>query len=203
MVFFSSSEVYGDYDGVMSEAVMDAHPIRQLNDYAMSKWVGEMQVENSAAMFGTETVRVRLFNVYGPGEHYSPYRSAVCVFAYCALTGRPYKVYVTHHRTSLFIGDAVCTLANIVDHFHPGKVYNIGGTQYHDMKEVSDMILNHLRRQDDIVEYVDTEPWTTGDKKVEVSLAIEDLQHAPEIGLKEGIAQTVDWMRRVYADDCT
>src|SRR6186997_2318136 len=46
-VFFSSSEVYGEFEGVMAEDVMDTHEIRQLNDYAISKWVGEQQVMNS------------------------------------------------------------------------------------------------------------------------------------------------------------
>ena len=64
MIFFSSAEVYGDYDGTMSESVMDELPIKQMNDYAMTKWVGELQVLNSASMFGTETVRVRPVNAY-------------------------------------------------------------------------------------------------------------------------------------------
>src|SRR5216117_1771406 len=72
LIHFSSSEVYGDYDGVMTEDVMDQHEIRQLNDYALTKWVNEQQIMNSAAMHNTESVRVRLFNTYGPGEYYSP-----------------------------------------------------------------------------------------------------------------------------------
>lgn len=198
MVFFSSSEVYGDYAGVMSEEVMEQHPIRQLNDYAMTKWVSEMQVMNAAAMFGTETVRVRLFNIYGPGEYYSPYRSAICVFCYCALMGLPYKVFLGHHRTSLFIADAVNTLGNILESFHPGRVYNIGGTEYHDMKRVSDMILSYLGRRDDEVEYVELEPWTTRNKKVDVSQAIQDLRHNPKVLLEEGIPRTIEWAKRVH-----
>ncbi len=68
MIFFSSAEVYGDYEGRMSETVMDTIPIKQMIDYAMTKWVGEMQVLNSAEMFETETVRVRPVNAYGPHE---------------------------------------------------------------------------------------------------------------------------------------
>ena len=52
-MYFSSSEVYGDFDGVMSEDVMDKVEIKQMNDYAMSKWVNEMQVLNSATQFHT------------------------------------------------------------------------------------------------------------------------------------------------------
>ena len=44
MIFFGSAEVYGDYDGVMREDVMDTVPIKQMNDYAISKWVNEMQI---------------------------------------------------------------------------------------------------------------------------------------------------------------
>ena len=45
-IFFSSAEVYGDYEGKMSEDVMDKVAIKQMNDYAMTKWEGEMQVLN-------------------------------------------------------------------------------------------------------------------------------------------------------------
>jgi dTDP-glucose 4,6-dehydratase len=200
MVFFSSSEVYGDYDGVMSEQVMEQHAIRQMNDYAMSKWVGEMQVANATDLFGIETVRVRLFNIYGPGEYYSPYRSALCVFCYRALTGQPHKVYTDHHRTSLYITDAVRTLGNICENFHPGEVYNIGGTEYHDMRAVSDMILRCVGSGDDLVEYVESEPMTTKDKRVDITRAARDLGHAPAISLQEGIPMTVEWMKKIYAD---
>ena len=88
-VYFSSSEVYGDYDGVMSEDVMDRVEIKQINDYAMSKWVNEMQILNSATQYGTKSVRVRLFNTYGPGEYYSPYRSVICLFCYRILHDIP------------------------------------------------------------------------------------------------------------------
>ncbi|MCD6456667.1 MAG: hypothetical protein J7K81_07775 [Methanophagales archaeon] len=39
MVFFSSAEVYGDYEGVMTEDVMEENPIKdtyQMNDYAIT-----------------------------------------------------------------------------------------------------------------------------------------------------------------------
>src|SRR5213592_1377261 len=93
LIHFSSSEVYGDWPNLMVESVMDEHEIKQLNDYAMTKWVNEMQVRNSAVQHGTETVVVRIFNTYGPGEHYSPYRSVNCRFMYCALKGIPWVVF--------------------------------------------------------------------------------------------------------------
>jgi dTDP-glucose 4,6-dehydratase len=58
MIFFSSAEVYGDYNGVMSEDVMENNPIKdtyQMNDYAITKWAGELMCMNSAKMFGNSS----------------------------------------------------------------------------------------------------------------------------------------------------
>ena len=197
-VHFSSSEVYGDFDGIMAENVMDQHEIRQLNDYAITKWVNEMQAMNSAAMFGTETVRVRLFNTYGPGEYYSPYRSALCIFCYHALHDLPYTVYMGHRRTSTYVSDCCSTLANIVDNFKPGEVYNIGGTDLHDMKSASDIIMEVLGKDGSLVSYKEGEPFTTKDKVVDVSRAVRDLKHQSTVSLVEGLTRTLEWMKQVY-----
>lgn len=197
-IFFSSSEVYGDYDGVMVEDVMDRIEIRQMNDYAMTKWVGEQQVLNSAAMHGTETVRVRLFNTYGPGEPYSRYRSAICIFAYHALHDMPFTVYTGHLRTSTFVSDTTRTLANIVDNFRPGEVYNVGGLDLHDMETPARMILEYLGKPASLATYKEGEPFTTKEKRVDCSKAIRDLAHVPQVTIEEGIPRTLDWMKAYY-----
>ena len=200
MIFFSSSEVYGDWPGIMSEDVMEFNEIKQLNDYAMTKWVGEMQCINSAVMHSTETVRVRLFNTYGPGEYYSPYRSVICRFIYCAIKGLPYTVYLGHNRTSTYITDTVRTLANIMDTFVPGEVYNIGGTRYHSIKELSDLVLEYTGGDPGLVSYEEAEPFTTKDKMVDTRKAQAHLRHECRVSLEEGIRRTVDWMRSMYID---
>lgn len=198
LIYFSSSEVYGDYDGIMREEVMDQVAIKQLNDYAMTKWVGEMQVINSAEMKDTESVRLRLFNTYGPGEYYSPYRSVICMFIYRALHNLPYTVYLNHHRTSSYIDDTVRTLAKIVENFIPGEVYNIAGTQYHDIKYLSELILDAVGIDDSTVNYKEAEAFTTKDKQVDTSKAGRDLSHKLQIPLEEGIPLTVEWYRKIY-----
>lgn len=198
LIHFSSSEVYGDWPDLMVESVMDEQPITQLNDYAMSKWVNEMQIRNSAAQYGTETVVVRLFNTYGPGEYYTPYRSVNCRFLYCALHGLPWTVHRGHMRTSTFLADTVRTLANIIDNFKPGQVYNIGGTDPHSIEELSDTILKITGAEPSLVRYKDQEPMTTTVKQVDVSKATRDLDHKSTYSLEEGTRITSDWMRQVY-----
>lgn len=198
MVFTSSSEVYGDYRGIMAEDVMELEEVRQINDYALSKWVNELQIVNSAAMHDTETVRIRLFNVYGPGEYYTPYRSAVALFTFRALHNLPFTVYLNHQRTSLYIDDCVRSMADITHHFTPGQVYNLAGSQLHDMKYISDLVLHHLDKSDRLVLYKDAEPFTTQKKIPDISKAKRELNFSPRVSLEEGIPETVAWMQKVY-----
>jgi len=200
-VYFSSSEVYGDFPDAMAEDVMDRFEIKQMNDYAISKWVNEMQVLNSAAQFGTKSVRVRLFNTYGPGEHYSPYRSVICLFCYRLLHDMPITVYRNYKRTSTFITDMASTLANISERFSPGDVYNIGGDDFHTIEDAAETILAQLGKQRDrdrLVIYKDEEVLTTREKRVDCSKAVRDLGHRSTVSLSEGIRQTLEWMKEVY-----
>lgn len=203
MIFFSSAEVYGDYTGVMTEDVMEENPIKdtyQMNDYAISKWAGELMCMNSAKMFGTETVRVRLVNCYGPKEHYTPYRGFIPKFIYHSLFGIPYTVYKGHKRIIDYVEDSCRTWANIVDNFIPGEVYNVAGRPEweKDIKDYSDLILDAVGRDDSIVTYEEAEPFTTQIKTIDCSKAIKDLGHDPQIPPEEGIKRTVEWMKWYY-----
>jgi len=201
LVHFSSSEIYGDYPHLMVEHITDEVEIKQLNDYAMSKWVNEMQIRNAIAQHGVESVVVRLFNTYGPGEYYSPYRSVNCRFLYCALHGLPWTVYRGHARTSTFLADTIRTLANLVENFKPGETYNIGGDQLHTIEELSDLVLKVTGASPTLVRYADAEPLTTKIKLVDTSKAVRDLDHRNTYSLEEGLRLTADWMRQVYKLD--
>ena len=200
LVFFSSAEVYGDYADIMTEDVLEHVPIKQLNDYAISKWVGELMCLNSAEQFGTEIVRVRPVNCYGPGEHYTPYRGFVPKFIYHALHGKPYVVYRGHKRIIDYVEDSRRTFANIVDNFVPGEVYNVAGRPdwERDIKAYSDLVLKTVGTDDSLVTYKDAEPFTTKSKAVDCSKAIRDLKHDPKVAPEEGVRRTVEWMRRFY-----
>lgn len=198
LIHFSSSEVYGDWPEVMVENIMDQYEVKQMNDYAISKWVNEMQINNSRIQFGTESVVVRIFNTYGPGEYYSPYRSVNCRFIYCALKNIPWLVYRGYTRTSTYLQDSVKTLSNIVDNFKPGSTYNIGGDQYHTVEEFSNLVLKATGADPKLVTYKDTEVLTTRHKKVDISKAINELGHKTTMKLEDGVRATVDWMKDVY-----
>ena len=195
LIHFSSSEIYGDYDGLMAEPISEYIAIKQMNDYAMSKWVNEMQITNSQKKYGTETVIVRLFNTYGDGETYHPYRSVNSKFCYNALHNIPTTVHKGHFRTSTYIWDCCRTLANIVKNFKAGEIYNISGSEYHSIEDLVDIIWEYTGADRSLLIYKDGEELTTKLKQVSNRKSVFDLNHTQTVSLKEGVKRTIDWMR--------
>lgn len=198
MIFFSSAEIYGDYQGVMREDIPEKIHIHLMNDYAMTKWVGEMMIKNSMLQFGTETVIVRPFNVYGPGEHYHPYRGFIPKFIYHVMNKIPYTVYLNHRRSLEYIADFCRAVANIVDNFKVGEIYNIGSDKQYEIKYISDLILQYFDMDDSIVTYKESEPFTTKVKIPDSTKAIRDLGWRVTIEPEDGIPKTIEWFIKVY-----
>jgi dTDP-glucose 4,6-dehydratase len=199
LVHCSSSEVYGDYEGMMYEDVLKQTPIIQMNDYAMSKRVNEMQVYNSRSQHNTQTVMVRFFNTYGPGEWYHPFRSVNCLFTYNLLHGKPITVFKGHSRTSTYIYDSVRTLANIADNFIDGEIYNIASDQEHSIEDLAKILVKYTKADASLVDYRDhNEILTTKHKHVDAAKSVRDLDHKNTVSLEEGVWETVQWMKEYY-----
>jgi dTDP-glucose 4,6-dehydratase len=202
LVHFSSSEIYGELktpSGYLKEEFSENLPLKQNNDYAISKWANELQIRNSIATQKTETLIVRLFNAYGPGEYYTPYRSVVSQFIYKALHNLAYEVYLDYYRVFMYIDDVVPTLCNIVDRFKTSEVYNIGGEEYVEVKKVSDMILEYLGKDDSLVRYLTSDVHNVVSKRPDITKAKKDLGHKPITPLSTGIPKTIEWFKKVYS----
>ena len=119
-------------------------------------------------------------------------------FCYHALMGLPITVYRSHFRTSTYLADTVRTLANISERFEDGAVYNIGGTEYHDIETLADIVWDYTQADRSLIHYEDQEILTTRSKTIDTSRAETELGHQQTISLKVGIHQTIDWMRKYY-----
>ena len=199
LVHCSSSEVYGDYKDVMWENVLEKTPIKQMNDYAISKRVNEMQISNSRHQFGTQTVFVRIFNTYGPGEWFHPFRSVNCLFTYNLLHGKPITVYPGHTRTSTYIYDCVNALSKICTNFKDGEIYNLASSNHHTIEYLAELILKETGANPALVNLAnESEILTTKDKFVDADKARRDLDMHESVTLETGVRNTVQWMKRYY-----
>ncbi|MFH1893698.1 MAG: NAD(P)-dependent oxidoreductase [Candidatus Zixiibacteriota bacterium] len=199
LIFASSSEIYGDkHADILSEDIPLNHSIIQHNDYATTKWVNEIQIMNFERRYEVPVVRLRFFNAYGPGEFYHHYRSVVCLFCYRALKGIPYQVFLGYHRVFMYIDDFIPTLASVCENFKPGEVYNIGGTEFRSVRELSDLILQYTGAPSSLVEYLPEDKHNVMNKKPDISKASEAFGHDPRIPLEVGVPRTIEWMKQMY-----
>lgn len=201
LIHASTSEVYGTMAASELREITAASMGELHNDYAISKWVNEQQIRNFMASYGTQTMILRFFNAYGPGEIYHPYRSVVCLFCYNALMGRPYTVYRGYSRVFMYIDDFIPTLANACERFLPGETINVGGSEYRSVEDLSEMILMYLGIDDSLVHYSDVDLHNVQSKRPDIRMARKALGHDPAVTLEEGVPKTIEWMKEVYAQD--
>ncbi len=69
VVLASSGAVYGDQDSAVMVETMSPHP---KSPYAVSKLAAEWYVRTIGANAGIETLILRIFNAYGPGQRIPP-----------------------------------------------------------------------------------------------------------------------------------
>lgn len=194
LVFASSSEIYGELDRDPLTEDHDQLPLRPANDYAISKWANELQILNSQKD-GLECVRCRFFNAYGPGETYHPYRSVVALFCSHALLGLPWTVYDGYSRVFMYVDDFIPTLARVADRFTAGELYNIGGTDFRAVRELSDLVLEHTDADPGLVAYMPEDLHNVKSKRPDISRAAADLGHNPTTLLEEGVPRYIEWLR--------
>jgi dTDP-glucose 4,6-dehydratase len=196
LIFASSSEAYGDiatHRSPLYESDMTVFVPSFYNDYALSKWTNEKQIEMAWRDHGLKTTILRFFNVYGPGEHYNAYRSVVCQFIYRALHGLPITCYSETTRSFLYIDDWTNCVANVL-HSLPCDTFNIASTEQVSMRELLGIVLSEIET-DANVTYIDTEPQNVKHKHADVSKAMAQLGLKQSITLAEGIKRTVEWMK--------
>ncbi len=192
LIFASSSEVYGDfgYPKELREDMLYKHTPCHKNIYALSKYTNEKQIE-IGELHGLEAVILRFFNVYGPGEKYSLYRSVIAQFCHSVLNDLPITAYKDYWRSYLYIDDWVVPVVNVMERWEGLKhdVYNIASAEYVSIEK----LVENIGATN--VTWKDVDELNVRHKQADVTLATKDLGLAPKVSLQEGISNTMQWMR--------
>src|ERR1041384_2265904 len=127
VVLASSGAVYGDLGEQPLRESITPNP---RSPYAVSKLAAEYYVSTIGTLWGIETVSLRVFNAYGPGQHLPPsHPPVVPYFLKQALRGGSLIVHADGNQTRDYVYvddivsglDAAATAPNI-----NGTVINIG-----------------------------------------------------------------------------
>ncbi|MEM3640418.1 MAG: SDR family NAD(P)-dependent oxidoreductase [Candidatus Bathyarchaeia archaeon] len=124
-VFASSTAVYGDANPL---PLMEDYPPRPISPYAASKAAAEAYCLAFNRCYGIETVILRYFNVYGPGQRNSAYSGVVTKFLKNALNDKPLIIYGDGKQTRdfIYVDDAVrATVLALENKSVAGEIFNV------------------------------------------------------------------------------
>ena len=110
VVFTSSGAVYGRQPRQPAREDDPPHPD---SPYAVSKWAAEQYIHTIGELWGLETVALRIFNAYGPGQSLpTSHAPVVPRFLQAALSGGSLVIYGDgrHTRDYVYVDDVVDAL---------------------------------------------------------------------------------------------
>jgi len=156
VVVFSTSEVYGKYNGTKFSETGDlilGPTYKGRWSYAASKIIDEFLALAYYKEKKLPVMIVRLFNTVGPRQT-GRYGMVVPRFVQQALTGQPITVYGDGKQTRTFthVKDAVMAILKLVD--HPGaigEIFNIGGKEEISIEKLAKLVIEVLKSPSSIV----------------------------------------------------
>ncbi|MEM8931406.1 MAG: NAD-dependent epimerase/dehydratase family protein [Acidobacteriota bacterium] len=214
VLFFSSSEIYGDPE---SEHIPtpETYPGRVSCTgpracYDESKRYGETLCVNYHQQHGLPIRIVRPFNNYGPGLDIRD-RRLLADFARCVLADRDIVMYSdgSPTRTFCYVADAVVGYYRALVRGRAGEAYNIGNEAPEiAVRDVAEKVVSIAR---DLFGYAGRAIYQTHDEAdyltdnpqrrcPAIAKARAELEFEPEISLDEGLRRSLLWYQRRAAE---
>jgi nucleoside-diphosphate-sugar epimerase len=196
----SGCAIYGSQAPLpLSEEAMSLH---LSTPYQITKSLGELYCTFFHDHHGLGVVKPRFFNSYGPGELPGEYRNVIPNFIHWAMKGLPLPITGTGEETRdfTFSGDIVraLLLAGKSD-AAVGKEFNLASgreTRIGDLaRAVNEAVGNSAG-----VRMLERRRWDTKPRLVAaIDQAREILGWEPEVGLEQGLSETVHWFRENWS----
>lgn len=196
VVFASSGAVYGDQgEQPLKE---DAQPFPR-SPYAVSKLAAEYYVRTIGALWGIETVSLRIFNAYGPGQHLPPSHPPVVPnWLRQAVRGGSLVVHGDGRQTRdfVYVNDVVRALmaaatAPDVDR----EVINVGSGVETRARDLAQMILDVVGSKAELLYNPRNDPGVSR-MSADTNLAKKLLAFEPRTSLEEGLRRTLEEDKR-------
>lgn len=112
IVFASSSSVYGDHPELPKTEGKEGN---LLSPYALSKASNEAYAKVFSSCYGTETIGLRYFNIFGPGQSPDgPYAAVIPKFMQALKEGRALEIYGDGEQSRDFTYVDNAVLANLL-----------------------------------------------------------------------------------------
>ena len=192
VVFISSGAIYG----VQNEQPLHEHlPPSPDSPYAVSKLSSEFYVRTIGQLWGIETVSLRVFNAYGPGQHLPPSHPPVIPnFLRQAIRNGSIVVHGDGEQTRdyVYIDDVIraMTAAATAPSVY-GQVINVGSGIEVSVRELGRIVIDLVSSQ---AETIFNPRSNSGVSRMcaDLTLAEEKLGYQPRVSLEEGLCLTIE-----------
>lgn len=191
VVLASSGAVYGD---LAEQPLRESTPPNPRSPYAVSKLAAEYYLRTIGALWKIETVCLRIFNAYGPGQHLPPAHPPVVPhFLRQAQRGGTLVVHGdgTQTRDYVYLDDVLKALtAAATSPTAEGQMINVGSGVETGVRDLVRLVLDATGSRSEVL----YNPKTSGGVSrmcADLALAGEKLGYRPSVTLEEGLRLTL------------
>jgi UDP-glucose 4-epimerase len=191
VVFISSGAIYGDR---AKQPISEETPPNPGSPYAVSKLAAEHYIRTIGRLWGIETVSLRVFNAYGPGQPLSVAHPPVIPhFLRQAAHGGTMVIHGRGEQTRdfVYIDDVIeamvaAATAPSIDQ----SVINIGSGTETSIKALGQYVIEAMESEGD---WIYKEDQDTGASRMcaDINLAERKLGYKPRYSLKEGLERMI------------
>jgi UDP-glucose 4-epimerase len=192
VVFISSGAVYGD---LQSQPLLETYPTAPRSPYAVSKLAAEYYVRTIGDLWGIETVCLRVFNAYGPGQPLpAAHPPVIPLFLRQAARGGTMVIHGAGEQTRdfVYLDDAV--EAMVAAATAPGVdrlVINIGSGVETGVRRLAQAVLEAVGAEG---QWIYKEDQDQGPSRMcaGIDLARAKLGYVPRVQLEDGLRQMAE-----------
>jgi len=191
VVLASSGAVYGDLADQPLKETVTPNP---RSPYAVSKLAAEFYVRTIGGLWGIETVSLRIFNAYGPGQHLTA--SHPPVVPHYLKQARRGGTLVAHGdgsqtRDYVYVDDVISALvaASTAPNIN-GLVINVGSGTETSIKDLIKCVLDVTGTQAEVIYNAKTSGGVSR-MRADLTLASQKLNYRSSISLAEGLRLTL------------
>lgn len=194
VVFASSGgTVYGEPSSL---PVTERAGVSPVSPVGAAKVAGETYLQAYRQLHGLAGVALRLGNVYGPRQDPGGAAGVVAIFARALLDGTPTSVFGdgSSGRDYVYIDDVVDAFLRCLGGKGDGRRLNIGSGVATTVRALHTLVAEAAGAPD-APQFAPTRQGEVHEIALDSSAARRALGWEPAVGLADGLARTVDWIR--------
>jgi dTDP-glucose 4,6-dehydratase len=186
----STDEVYGSLgsEGLFTEST----PLSPNSPYSSSKAAADMMVMSFYHTYGMPVLITRCSNNYGP---YQFPEKLIPLMIINSINNKKLPVYGDglYVRDWIYVIDHNKAVELVFEKGKVGEVYNIGASNEMPNIKIIKLILSHMKKSEELIQYVKDRPGHDRRYAIDSSKIKNELGWIPSYTFENAIADTIDW----------